>query len=120
MKLLSTVILGLASVGVGAGGVAVYDNFYWDKELRTQLAEKDKMMASLNDDIKNLKQGLGTLSDKNAAMLTLIDSSMDDTAALAKSNQSAIEKIQSVIKRLAKLQADLHAQLPAQPPAPAN
>ncbi len=116
MKLLSTLILGLVSLGVGAGGVAVYDNFYMDKELKTQLAEKDKMMAALNDDITNLKQGLGSLSDKNAAMVKLIDSSMDDTVSLAKSNQSAIEKIQSIIKRVAKLQADLHA---AKDPAPA-
>lgn len=117
MKLLSALVLGLVSIGVGAAGVAMYDNFYVDKELRAQLAEKDKMMAALNDDIKNLKQGLGSLSDTNAAMLTLIDSSMDDTVSMAKSNHSAIDKLQSIIKRVAKLQADLH-DAKIQAPAP--
>ncbi len=109
MKLLSTLAFGLVTFGAGAVGVIVYDNFYWDKELRVQLAEKDKMLTALRDDIAALKQGLGSLSYKNAAMVTLIDASMDDTAALARSNQSAIEKVQSVIKRLARLQADLRA-----------
>jgi hypothetical protein len=116
MKVLSTLIFGLAAAGAGSACVAAYDNFFWDKELRAQLADKDKRLAALNDDIVNLKQGLGTLSDKNTAMLTLIDSSLDDTAALARGNQSAIEKIQSVIRRLAKLQADLRAK--EQPSAP--
>ena len=107
MKLVSTIVFALAAAGAGAAGWGLYDRFAAERELRGQLAEKDRVIAALNGDVADLRRGLGSLSDKNAALMTLVGTSLEDTAALAKSNQSALEKVQSVIRRLAKLQADL-------------
>ena len=111
MKLLNTLVFAAVSVGVGAGSVAVYDNFYWDKELRAQLAAKDKMITALNDDIEGLRDGLGTLEAKNRAALELLDSSGRDVAALAKNNQTAQEKLNAVIVRVVKLVSEMRAGL---------
>jgi len=92
---------------VGAGGAVVVDRVFWDNELRVQLAEKDTLLAALNADLDATRKGLDDLKATNATMRTLIDDAWKDTAEVARSHASALEKLRAVIVRLEALQKSL-------------
>lgn len=92
---------------VGAGGAVVVDRVFWDNELKEQLAEKDALLAELNADRDAMRQGMETLQTTNTHMRTLIDEAWKDTAEVARSHSSALEKLRAVIARLEALQKSL-------------
>lgn len=99
----------LSAALAGAGATFVVEQLYWDNELKVQLAEKDRLIAELNADLVGLREGLGALQKTNADMRRLIDGSLAETADVAKSNQSSLEKVRSIIVRLQKLQTEIKA-----------
>ena len=103
--LMAALVVGAATLG--AGGAFVAQQVYWDHELKVQLAEKDKLIQGLQDDLTGLRTGLGKLQKTNAAMQGLIDASLVDTGEVAKSNQGSLEKLRAIIVRLQRLQNDL-------------
>lgn len=92
---------------VGAAGALVVDRVFWDNELKTQLAERDALVAGLNADLETARQGLNDLKTTNAAMRRLIDDTWTDTAVVARSQASSLEKLRAVIARLEALQKSL-------------
>lgn len=110
MKLGLVVAIVVGAVTLGAGGVFVAEQLYWSNELKVQLAEKDRLMAGLRADIVDLTSGLDSLQQTNAEMQALIEASLTASAEVARSNQSSVEKVRSIIGRLQKLQEALRAQ----------
>ena len=109
-KILLVVVLGVAAVSLGAGSVFVIDQWYWQDQLKVQLAEKDRLIADLHKDLDDLRTGLGTLQQTNMAMRNLIDASLKDSGEVARSNKSSVEKLRAIIVRLEQLQTNAQSQ----------
>lgn len=101
-------VAALAAV-LGGAGAWVAGALYWDQELQSQLAEKDRLLAELRSDADRLRGGLEGLQKTNTAMRSLIDASLHDAAEVARSNRTTLEKLRGIIARLEELQRAVSA-----------
>jgi len=100
-------LVGLVLFGLGAGTASVVESLYWQEQLKVQLAEKDRLVAGLRQDLDQLRSGVGALKETNANMRGLIESSLKDSGDVARSNKSSVEKLRAIIVRLEHLRTDL-------------
>jgi hypothetical protein len=105
-RVLAAAVL-VATFGLGAGTVFVADKISWDKDFALRIAEKDRLLAGLQADLGSLRSELGSLQATNAAMRGLIDASLKDSAEVAQSNRSSVEKLRAVIAKIEALQKAL-------------
>jgi len=93
-----------AALGLGVGLTVLAENWYWDNELKAQLAQKDELMGELKRELEDLSAGVGALKETNDSMRTLIETSLKESTEVARSNRSSVEKLRAVILRLEALQ----------------
>lgn len=76
---------------------------------RTEAAARreNALLGQLNADLDSARKGLDDVKVTNTAMRSLIDDAWNDTAEVARSHASALEKLRAVVARLEALQKSL-------------